>query len=143
MSATRFYCIICGEVLEAADRVSRRLAECPHCRHVVPVPSAASTAEVGPDFPARLNAYPPGVLALEINFLCNHCESKLRIDARYEGMFVTCPQCKEVTEVPRWSQGEVPPAAPEPTPGIVLSAEEIEFLSTTEEAPPPGGEEEK
>ncbi|MGC3992333.1 MAG: hypothetical protein QM796_22070 [Chthoniobacteraceae bacterium] len=143
MSATRFFCIICGEVLEAADRVSRRLAECPHCRHVVPVPSAASLAEMGPDFPARLNALPPGVLALEINFLCFHCDSKLRIDARYEGMCVTCPQCKEVTEVPRWSQGEIPLATSGPTPGIVLSAEEIEFLSGPEDPPPAREEEEK
>jgi DNA-directed RNA polymerase subunit RPC12/RpoP len=130
MSATRFFCIICGEILEAADKVSRRLAECPHCHHVVPVPSAASSAEIGPDFPTRIGAFPPGILALEVNFLCEHCESKLRIDARYEGMQVTCPHCTKVTGVPRWSQREEPAA--ESAPEIILSAEEIEFLSAVD-----------
>jgi len=137
MSANRFFCIICGEVLEAADKVSRRLAECPHCKHVVPVPTAATLDEIGPDFPSRIESFPPGVLALEVNFLCTYCQSKLRIDARYEGMYVTCPHCDEVTEVPRWSQRNA--ASPEkPMPDVVLSAEEIEFLSAPDEPKPEG-----
>jgi hypothetical protein len=85
--------------------------------------------------------FPPGVLELSVKFLCTSCQGPLRADARWEGRSVICPVCSDKTTVPRWSgvarwprssdaEMRVPKTA---APGVVkLSADEIEFLSTTD-----------
>ena len=68
-----------------------------------------------------MRVFPQGVLALDVKFLCRSCQNKLRIDARWEGRDITCPECKQTTAVPRWSRRA--PIA------VSISAAEVEFLT--------------
>lgn len=125
MSAIRFHCIFCGAKHTANGSREERLFECHECHHVVPVPALADVAD-GP----AMSAFPDGVLTLEMKFLCTKCGLKLQVDARWEGRSVHCPECQSATEIPRWSLRR------EPAPGVVLTAEEVAFLSA-ESAPQP------
>ncbi|RYD40802.1 MAG: hypothetical protein EOP83_34775 [Verrucomicrobiaceae bacterium] len=77
-----------------------------------------------------MDAFPPGVLSLEVRFLCSSCRCKIQIDARWEGRVIACPKCEKPNEVPRWSRRA--PAS------VSLSAAEVDYLSAprTEESPP-------
>ena len=123
MSANRFFCNYCGAEHTAGRSRNERLFDCPQCHHVVPVPALADDADA-----SAMSAFPRGVLALELKFLCSSCGQKLRIDARWEGRAIQCPLCELATDVPRWSR------LGESAPGIVLTAAEIAFLSADDEA---------
>lgn len=123
MSANRFHCIYCGAEHTTGAHRDERLFDCPQCHHVVPVPALVDEADAG-----AMSAFPRGVLALELKFLCSACGEKLRIDARWEGRAIQCPLCESATEVPRWSRSG------ESAPGVVLTAAEIAFLSADDEA---------
>lgn len=140
MPTNRFFCIICGTVLEETTDSRADVIVCPSCAHHVPVPKLA-------DISAGADGYgpvfPPGVLELSVKFLCTSCQEPLRADARWEGRGVICPVCSDKVVVPRWSGVARWPRSsdgenndPKPgTPKVVkLSADEIEFLSTTDVA---------
>ena len=115
------------------EATAGRVAECPTCRHVVPVPGRLLDALGTTGMVGALPALPRGVLALEVKFLCPGCEAKLRIDARLAGELVECPRCEVAMRVPHWSAA---PSAVEGTRVLQtarLSAAEIEFLSGPQE----------
>jgi DNA-directed RNA polymerase subunit RPC12/RpoP len=123
MSTVDFFCAICGMAMTAQSTSDRRLAECPRCAHVVPIPAAVGVA---PELSDPMGVLPAGVLALEVKFKCHSCGCKMQIDARWEGRSVECPKCKRGVEVPYWSRK---------APGKgQLSAAEIDFLTGNLEA---------
>ena len=137
MPTIRFFCIMCGTPLEGTSDSRADVIACPSCAHHVSVPKPA-------DIPCAADGcgpvFPPGVLELSVKFLCTSCQSPLRADARWEGRTVACPVCSDKTVVPRWSgvarwprASDAEKKAPGTTgPEVVrLSADEIEFLSTT------------
>ncbi|MGB8168240.1 MAG: hypothetical protein WCF18_12155 [Chthoniobacteraceae bacterium] len=80
---------------------------------------------------------PPGVLSLEVKFLCGECDTKLIIDARWQGRRLNCPQCGAPVVVPEClgivraidetvGGTEVGARTPGASP---LTAAEINFLS--------------
>ena len=137
MTTIRFFCIICGTVLEGATDSRADVMICKSCAHHVPVPRLA-------DIPCGKDGcgpvFPPGVLELSVKFLCASCQTPLRADARWEGRTFTCPVCSDKVMVPQWSRvarwpqsSDAESGVPKPmTPEVVkLSADEIEFLSAT------------
>jgi DNA-directed RNA polymerase subunit RPC12/RpoP len=131
MSTIRFFCTICGSALMAENDSTIPLAECAHCRHTVPVPTAIDNPwESGEPMPVM----PEGVIALHVCFLCPRCHIKLRTDARMEGRSVECPECSQPIQVPVWSRRE--------SPLVGLDTAEVEFLSALDEIEAqPGGRE--
>ena len=123
MSTIRFHCIQCGASLATGSR-SEHFTKCSECHHVVPVPSLSAVL----DGPSEI-AFPNGVLALEMKFLCTSCGAKLGIDARWEGRSIECPKCNRSTEIPRWSQRRELRTAPI----VVLTADEVAFLSADDD----------
>lgn len=140
MSDFHFFCAICGQALSAWPQAVGGLLECPACHHVVPIPGYPST----PDGPMDcMGIYRPEILEVVMKFLCPHCQSKLSVDARWEGRTSECLVCKTTFKVPSWSgtTARVTPvdsrpsaAPPAPFPLTTLSAEEIEFLSDSGDA---------
>lgn len=137
MPTNRFFCIFCGTVLEGNSDSRADVVVCPSCAHHVPVPRLA-------DIPAGSDGcgpvFPPEVLELSLKFLCTGCRSPLRADARWEGLSIACPACHEKIMIPRWSRVTRWPRSADAdkkiqnsaTSGVVrLSADEIDFLSTT------------
>lgn len=92
-------------------------------------------------------ALPPEIVALEVKFLCTSCESRLGVDARWEGRGVICPVCGDKTRVPCWSEISQWPRTAEGSPKanpagaaeVTLSSEEIAFLSHPASANPAVG----
>ena len=123
MSDIRFHCVICGNGLKIPSELSDGLMECSTCSRVVPVPLPFTRPhqEAG-----CLPALPRDILALEIKILCATCDTRIRLDARWEGRTVTCPVCSTEIRVPEWSRPPRTTARPAVLP---LSTEEIEFLS--------------
>ena len=133
MPTIRFFCIICGTVLEGTPDSRADVMVCPSCAHHVPVPSLAGIP-AGADGCGPV--FPPGVLEVSVKFLCTACQSPLRADARWEGHSVECPVCHEMTAIPRWSGLARWPSTfdtgkhiQQPV-AVKLSTDEIEFLST-------------
>ncbi len=131
MDEIPFFCVICGESLCAKAKSAGGFCDCPRCQHVVPIPGY-------PQRPGQFGyptaAYMPGILAIEVKFLCGHCGSRLRVDARCQGLMRACSVCREQTLVPKWSGAPQPAAAEEvltfqTEPLGSLTAEEREFLS--------------
>jgi DNA-directed RNA polymerase subunit RPC12/RpoP len=120
MPDLRFHCAICGMALTGRSEDAGGVLECPFCQRIVPVPALLS----GDAASGCLAAWPPGILSVEIKFHCNVCQSRIRVDARWEESLIQCPHCGAETLVPRWSR-------PSPTITAPLRAEEIEFLSAT------------
>lgn len=74
--------------------------------------------------------FSPHILEIEIKFLCDCCENKIRVDARLQGTMRDCPVCAHPTKVPEWG-GSLPAMPAHPArPVVRLTAEECEFLST-------------
>jgi transcription elongation factor Elf1 len=76
---------------------------------------------MGAEVSSTMRVFPRGVLALDLKFLCPSCNTKLAIDARWEGTAVTCPTCRNTAQVPRWSHRAAPV--------VRLSVDEVHFLS--------------
>ena len=132
MTETRFFCAVCGTALKAAAESPDNLVECHSCSHVVPVPNRVKTGRT----PGCAHVFPPDVLAVEVKFRCGSCKNKLRVDGRWEGRSVKCPQCGARLTVPRWSGtpgDDAPPlrgaSSPNAIPTTQLSTAEVEFLS--------------
>lgn len=119
MSTDHFFCVMCGAPLFRGAGSSRPLVQCPKCAHVVPTPNALNGESCLP------KVFPRGVVALEVIFLCPHCDCQIQIDARGEGQAVNCPRCEQETTVPRWSRCE-----PET---VSLSDDEVDFLTAAME----------
>ncbi len=122
-SVLQFYCIICGSALTSEAATDRRLMDCPTCKHTVPIPAPLDVIE---ESGATMDGFPPGVLSLEVRFLCSGCRCKIQIDARWEGRVVNCPKCQRPASVPRWSR----------RPGIstvTLSPAEVDYLTGSTE----------
>jgi hypothetical protein len=92
--------------------------DCPTCKHAVPIP-APHAVLAGTD--GTMDSFPPGILSLEVRFLCSSCRCKVQIDARWEGRVIACPKCHKPNTVPRWSR--------RPSVGVTLSEEEVDFLT--------------
>ncbi len=131
MPTIRFFCVICGTALKGTTDTSTSVVECHSCSRHVPVPMLA---DVSGSSAGAVPVFPPEILALEVKFLCNSCQSRLGADARWEGRGVICPVCGDKTQVPRWSRVSQWPraeaGAKTPTLGnVTLSSEEIAFLT--------------
>ena len=144
MPTIRFFCVICGTALQGTTDSRPGVVKCHSCSRHVPVPALADVAGL----PAGgAPAFPREILAVEVKFLCNSCQSRLGADARWEGRGVICSVCGDRTRVPHWSNVAQWPRAAEvaqgaKTPGIPdasLSSEEIEFLSHPAPANPGAG----
>jgi len=76
---------------------------------------------------------PAEVIALEVKFLCGSCGTKLRADARWEGLAVRCPVCCATLGIPVWSGAATKDAPKRRTPAepatAILSMAEVEFLA--------------
>jgi DNA-directed RNA polymerase subunit RPC12/RpoP len=129
MTEVRFHCAICGTALTASADAAGAVEECRACGRQVPVPSLihlnGGSAGCAPLFPEE-------ILGVELKFRCTRCATKLRIDVRWEGREVPCPNCNLRLKVPRWSQPRAETRAPS---NARLSPEEIEFLSGTSAKP--------
>jgi hypothetical protein len=79
-----------------------------------------------------------------VKFHCPKCRTKLKVDARFGGTTLACPQCGITLSVPQWygSPGEfVAENDPSSTtartvdvsPAVTLSAEEMAFLGAKQE----------
>jgi DNA-directed RNA polymerase subunit RPC12/RpoP len=122
MADIHFFCALCGEGITLNGRHAGELVECGRCQRVVPVPGFTPPRGGLRDW---LPAFPPEILAVEIKFLCGGCGSKLRIDARWEGRRLKCPNCASDGRVPVWSR-----ALTEETNLLpALTREEIAWLS--------------
>jgi DNA-directed RNA polymerase subunit RPC12/RpoP len=135
MAAIDFFCVICGSPLTVPAGSWSPVKECPACRHVVPVPASSDLAfEIG----NLTAALPAGVLTLEMKFLCETCDSKLRIDVRMGGREIICPECQQPTTVPQLSRRGAPSAGgvtrASEAPAVLLSDSEMDFLSNSLEA---------
>ena len=122
-----FYCALCGHSLAIGPEHAGELVECYACHRVVPVPGYAPPTGGQRDW---LPAFPADILAVEIKFQCGRCESKLRVDARWEGRRLRCPHCASDGRVPVWSRVKVGET------GSALSLEEIAFLSGEDSSQP-------
>ena len=115
-----FHCVVCGSKLHTSAEPAGGVVECPHCLRVVPVPSLVS-----PDFlPCAPVAFPPGILSVEMKFLCTKCDAKLEVDVRMQDRDVACPQCEAAIRVPRLRV-----VSPQLSATPLLSLAETEFLS--------------
>lgn len=94
------------------------MMDCPACKHVVPIPAPLDVQGGGGE---AVDAFPPGILSLELRFLCSACRCKIQIDARWEGRVVACPKCQAPNSVPQWSRRSAV--------AITLSAAEVDFLT--------------
>lgn len=130
MPSTRFHCAICGTGLSVDIAGAGNIAECPTCRHVVPVPTRLPGLAGSVD---SLPVLPHGVLALELKFMCPDCSAKLRIDARLEGQPVNCPKCTHTIQIPHWSTSPATRVIHARTRTAELSEAEIEFLSSPQD----------
>jgi predicted RNA-binding Zn-ribbon protein involved in translation (DUF1610 family) len=89
-------------------------------------------------------ALPPGVLGLDLKFLCRECGTKLIIDARWQGRRMNCPQCGTAAVVPQCadflkpsdSSRNATPVSGVAPPAWSLSHAEVEFLSAPGEVAP-------
>lgn len=122
-----FFCAFCGSELAVPPELQGSVVECAACSRSIPVPGRlnreAPVSECLPLFNAD-------ILSVEMTFVCPGCEGSLVADARYEGAPFVCPKCNFGGSVPTWS-GFI---APEPglearLPAVVLTSEEIDFLS--------------
>lgn len=106
--------------------------ECGVCSRSIPVPGRLNR-----DAPPSesLPLFAPEILAVEMTFVCPGCEFSLVADVRYEGVPFVCPKCRFAGSVPMWSGFVAPDSeAKKRGPAPVLSAEEIDFLSSGEDA---------
>lgn len=147
MSPVQFYCVFCGNALQASSDLPSDFMKCPCCSRDVPVPRPASGSRNFTNYPSVL---PPGVLDILVKFKCTACSSVLYADARYEGREVVCSGCGIQTGIPRWSQtpnwprfsevGEIDRMRARKsqvrTEAPRLSLEEIDYLRGTESRKP-------
>jgi hypothetical protein len=81
---------------------------------------------------------------VDVKFHCTNCRTKLKVDARWGGTSLNCPECKTTLTVPQWfgSPGEIHEQADQPSltvrggvmaPAITLSPEEMTFLGAKQE----------
>lgn len=125
----KFLCTACKNRLRVDARLEGRKISCPVCNERTTVPRWSDT-----------RGLPLEVLELEVKFHCGLCRNKLRADARLAGRGVACPVCSGKIEVPRWTgvndlsrtagdnRGN-PARRAGGTPPVLLTAEEIDFLS--------------
>jgi DNA-directed RNA polymerase subunit RPC12/RpoP len=102
---------------------------------MVPVPSHAALPG---EITCAVPALPPEILAVEVKFACEACNSKLGIDIRMAGLLVTCPVCSARIRAPRLGgmRGSLPgPAVSGTAATSLLSVAETEFLTGAGESP--------
>jgi hypothetical protein len=126
MAHIPFFCAVCGASLSAELSLAGGVSECAQCERRVPVPGYPSRGRESGCAPV----FPPEILEMDMTFLCPECDVRLVVDARMEGLDVSCPRCETWVRAPRWSGlaavGEE--VAPEPV-APTLTPEEVEFLS--------------
>ena len=141
MSRLSFYCAVCGHSLTVGVEHAGKLAECPSCERLIPVPGWRPPPRAGA---GCMGALAPALLAVDVKFLCPECRSKLKVDARWGGLTLPCPKCGTTVPVPQWhgDPGEIvdePRRSPEvakatgATPMVTLSADELAFLGANQE----------
>ena len=128
MDEIHFYCTICGVSLSALSHSAGGFCDCPRCLRVIPIPGYPAQPGLERD---RAAVFSPRILEIQIKFISDCCENKIRVDARLQGTTCDCPVCGKTTKVPEWG-GTLPPAGEvrAAQPVARLSAEEYEFLST-------------
>ena len=141
MSRLLFYCAVCGHSLIVGEEHAGSLAECPSCERLVPVPGWRPERRAGA---GCLGALAPNLLGVDVKFLCPGCRAKLKVDARWGGRTLSCPQCKAEVCVPQWygSDDEIADntkSSPKSNgvvnvaPAVVLSPQELAFLGANQE----------
>ena len=122
-----FFCALCGSSLAVSRELQGNVVECPACSHSIPVPGPLRRETPVIEY---LPLFSPDILSVEMTFVCPGCKSSLVADARYEGAPFFCPKCNFAGSVPTWSGFVAPdPLAAPQRPAVILTAEELEFLS--------------
>lgn len=135
-----FYCTVCGSRIMVPVASRGLTVSCPYCRRPTPVP--ADTLSPGETSHAESLFARERILSVWMRFLCPHCKGKLGIDARAGGAWTACPRCGRDLQVPLLpglisddpaaeggENGAEPPPVPESEAALVLSADEIQYLS--------------
>jgi hypothetical protein len=140
----RFLCSACGSKLRVDAAAAGRLVPCVRCGQTIRIPTLHSLQDPeGADAPnvAQGDADPCGsqVLSAELRFVCPECKGKLRIDAGASGQPTSCVRCNKTIQVPalpEWvrrvaaTRPSDVPAAADALKTAILTAEEIEFLTS-------------
>jgi len=140
MSRLSFFCVVCGHSLIVGVEHAGSLAECPSCERIVPVPGWRPERRAGA---GCLGVYAPNLLGVDVKFHCPKCRTKLKVDARWGGNPLTCPECATSLTVPQWFgkadeiSDTLMPSTPvnrvaAVTPSVALSPEEVAFLGTNQ-----------
>jgi DNA-directed RNA polymerase subunit RPC12/RpoP len=130
-----FFCALCGSSLSVSREFEGNVVECPACAHSIPVPGRLNRHAPATDY---FPLFSPNILSIEMTFACPGCERPMMADARYEGVPFSCPVCSFSGSVPTWSGYIAPDVSAKPhASAVILSPEELEFLSSeSEEAVP-------
>src|SRR5262245_33843855 len=99
MSRLSFFCAVCGHSLIVGVEHAGGLAECPSCERIVPVPGWRPQPRA---LAGCLVVLPPPILGVDVKFHCSKCRTKLKIDARWGGSTLACPQCATNQTIPQW-----------------------------------------
>ena len=122
-----FFCPFCGTALAVSGELRGNVVECPRCSRSIPVPGRLNRQVPAGDY---LPLFSPDILSVEMTFACPGCKRSLMADARYEGAAFSCPACHFAGSVPTWSGFVAPdPRAAPQKPAVILTAEELDFLS--------------
>jgi len=79
----QYYCLNCGQKINATDDSVGKQAKCPKCSAVMSVPAPE------PQSPET-----------QIKFFCVQCGQKIHIPQQYQGRTCKCPQCNAENTVP-------------------------------------------
>lgn len=127
MPDIRFRCSECRSKLKIGDTSAGQTVTCPVCRAALKAPTVSD-----PDLVPTATTLPPGVLSVEMKFLCPECSAKLCVDIRDCGTRATCPACAKGIQVPDLPVMTKPPPSSSGTRAALLTEDEIAFLSVTE-----------
>jgi hypothetical protein len=86
----------------------------------------------------------PNLLGVDVKFLCPECRAKLKVDVRWGGKTLPCPQCNASLPIPQWygSSDEIADEIGQSqgatrivgvAPSVMLSPQELAFLGAGQE----------
>ena len=141
MSRLSFFCAVCGHSLVVGVEHAGSLAECPSCERIVPVPGWRPQPRAGA---GCLGVLTPSLLGVDVKFHCPKCRTKLKVDARWGGTDLACPQCGTPLSVPQWhgsadeigkegTQSKLAERTVDVAPAVTLSPEELAFLGAQQQ----------
>jgi DNA-directed RNA polymerase subunit RPC12/RpoP len=99
----QFRCPSCRRSLKVKDAWAGKRAECPACKHVIPVPAASSNVDVEELAAAALSDQPQEGQAESktIDFPCSFCDEKIQAGLDLAEKRMPCPHCGKIVKVPK------------------------------------------